>query len=159
MRATAKGRSYSVLPLRSSIDSPQMPASAASATLAPTPSASSEKPASKSAFTGRSVATHNARTFCRVSSRDSDRSWRPMEADRPALVVAIALKPSFSSWRTSPTFQALGMIKNSECKERKCARIDFRSFMDSSDRYAILRAWLRSYDSARIEVVYLEFRI
>jgi hypothetical protein len=138
MRATASGSAYSAPPLRSSIDNPETPASAAMATFAPTPAAASEKPASKSALTGRSVAAQTVRMFCNVSSRDSERSLRPMDAERPALVVAIAPKPSFSSWRISPTLQAFGMTKNSECIDLKRWRADFRSFMAKSSRLGLI---------------------
>jgi hypothetical protein len=73
-----------------------------------------------------------------VSSRESVRSLRPMDAERPALVVAIAPKPSFSSWRISPTLQAFGMTKDSECIDLKRWRADFRSFMAKSSRLGLI---------------------
>jgi hypothetical protein len=73
--------------------------------------------------------------FWRVSSRVRDRSSRPIDAESPALVVAIAPKPSFSSWRISPTLQAFGMTKNRSCIDLKRWRADFRSFMASSRRF------------------------
>src|ERR1700748_13776 len=74
---------------------------------------------------GRSVPAARGRILASVSSRDRLRSLRPREVARPTLVVAMALKPSFSRMPMSPTLQAFGMTRNSSWSSLKSARTAF----------------------------------
>jgi hypothetical protein len=96
MRSTARATSYSgreASPVESSIDNAATPVSTARRTLSATPSGSAAKPPSKSAFTGRSVASTISRKCASAISRVMPLSGRARDHANPELVVAIALKP------------------------------------------------------------------
>ena len=111
MRSAARPVSYIALPDQSSIEMPATPVSTAAATLTATSSGASAKPFSKSALTGRSVAATSRRRCASTSSRLISPSSLPAAQAAPALVEAIALKPSRARRTALPASQALGMTK------------------------------------------------
>ena len=78
-----------------------------------TASGASPKPFSRSAETGKGVASTIVRACARASSRviAPSASRRPSVNAKPALVVASASKPSPARIRAVPTSQGLGMTK------------------------------------------------
>jgi hypothetical protein len=77
------------------MERPATPVSIAWRTLAATPAASAAKPASKSAFTGSTVAATISRKWASVSSRVIWPSAFAWLHAAPELVVASALNPSW----------------------------------------------------------------
>src|SRR3954470_20834772 len=111
-RSTAAENSnsgLSLLPVASSIEQPTRPASAASRTVSATTAGESPKPFSRSAETGRSVASTMMRTCASASSRVMRPSRRPSTPAAAPLEVASAWKPRPARMRAEPPSQGFGM--------------------------------------------------
>src|SRR6516225_392833 len=91
---------------------PTSPASAARRTVSATASGASPKPFSRSAETGRSVASAIMREWASASSRVSPWSLLPMAAAAAALEVASASNPSPARTFAEPTSHGFGMTKH-----------------------------------------------
>src|SRR6202050_5490676 len=87
-----------------------MPVAAARRIVSATVSGSSPKQFSRSAATGRSVASTIARQWARAWSRVTAPSRRPSEKAKPALVVARASNPRPNRMRALPASQGFGMM-------------------------------------------------
>src|ERR1043165_1665869 len=105
--------------VESSIESPAMPVAVAAVTFRATSAGSVAKPPSKSALTGTGTAAATARRCARASSRVTWLSRLPTDQANPALVVASAGKPSWTSTRALPTAQGLGMTKHPDWCSRR----------------------------------------
>src|SRR4030095_8069701 len=99
-------------PVASSMEPPTTPASAASRIISAAARGSWAYPLSRSAFTGRSVASEITRQLASTSARLTalaPSTW-PSMFERPRLVVASASKPRLASRRAVPASQGLGMM-------------------------------------------------
>src|SRR5215471_5157830 len=97
-------------PVASSMEPPTNPAVAAIRTVSAQDCGSSPNPFSRSADTGRLVASTMARAFASVSSRPmaAAPSGLPIEKAYPALVVASASNPSDASSFADPASHGFG---------------------------------------------------
>src|SRR4051794_38844308 len=104
---------------------PTAPSSTARATVRPTSSAVSPYPASRSAVTGTFTAATMRRTCSSIVSRSiAPPSGTPQDQAMPALVVAMAGKPTCSRMRADPASQALGSTKpGPACGERRAVAL------------------------------------
>src|SRR5512135_2254610 len=98
-------------PVASSIDPPTRPACPARRIVSAAASGESPYPFSRSAATGRSVASTICRAFSSASFRPTDPSGLPSENASPALVVVSASKPRLSRIFPVPASQGFGMTK------------------------------------------------
>src|SRR6185437_8862879 len=126
IRATASPKSYNGCdgsPVESSIDNPATPVSTQRLTFFFRPSMSRAWPSSKSAFTGRSVASTISRQCASTASISIVLSAFARDHAKPELVVASALKPSAASACAEPASQGFGIRKQPDsCSLRNAAR-------------------------------------
>ncbi len=99
------------MPVASSIEQPTSPASAASRIVSATTAGVSPKPFSRSAETGRSVASQMIRACAIASSRVTFPSRRPSVPAEAPEEVASAANPSDAIMRAEPPSQTLAMTK------------------------------------------------
>src|SRR5215475_8932887 len=127
----------------SSIEPPTQPASAASRIAFDATFGSWAPQFSRSALTGRSVASAMTRQFSRISARLT--VALPSELATPRLVVASASNPIAASSRAVPASQGFGMMKapGRSCRARKvlafsnCVRIALSIFCRPSHSAAL----------------------
>ena len=100
-----------LLRVASSIVHPTSPTSAASRIVSATTSGASPNPFSRSAETGKSVASTIMRACASASSRVSPPSLRPRAEAEAALDVANAWKPRPARMRAEPTSHGFGITK------------------------------------------------
>ena len=129
MRSTASSMPNSPPCPASSILAPTAPSSTARATVRPTSSAVSPYPASRSAVTGTLTAATMRPTCSSIVSRSSaPPSGTPQDQAMPALVVAMAGKPTCSRMRAEPASQAFGSTKpGPACRARRAAALSFEA--------------------------------
>ena len=126
-------------PVASSMEPPTRPVSAARRIVSATVSGASPKPFSRSAATGRSVASTIIRALASVSSRVTafSPSRRPRLNASPPLVVVSASKPRPASMRAVPASHGFGMTNapGRVCNARKrsafcaCVTVDLDASM------------------------------
>src|SRR6266511_3911311 len=135
-------------PVESSTEHPASPAPTARRSVSATSAGSSPKAFSRSAETGRSVASTIEAAWPTASSRVTDPSSRPRVAAWPLLVVASAWNPSEASSLAEPWSHALGISSGRSpwCRARNLVAfsawsvIRVRSPRRHSDRYEFASA-------------------